>query len=165
MDGGTGNDTITTGNGADTVTLAASAGTDITTDFTAGDGGDKIAAAGIEAITTNDVTFLKSDVGAGVTWDVGATAGVLALAANVANAATLSAADLNTALTNGTISGADDGEKGIVLVSTDFDSAAVDVYAYIVEHDGTDFDGVTLLATFKNMELDNLTAANFDGFA
>jgi len=111
------------------------------------------------------VTFLKSDVGAGVTWDVGATAGVLALAANVANAATLSAADLNTALTNGTISGADDGEKGIVLVSTDFDSAAVDVYAYIVEHDGTDFDGVTLLATFKNMELDNLTAANFDGFA
>jgi S-layer protein len=164
--GGAGNDTITTGAGADTIAIASADGTDTVTDFTAGTGGDKFAATGLEAITTEDTTFAKLTAGA-TTYDVGVTAGIVTAAVDVAAAASMAASDVNTLLktTLGeTISAADDGEKAILIVSTDFD-AEVDSYMYIIEHDGTDIDGVTLLGTLKSVELDNLSAANFDGFA
>jgi len=160
--GGGGADTITTGNGADTIVHAASSGVDTITDFTAGAGGDVFDATGFEAITTQDVNFLLA--AANATIDVGTTAGIIAINADVAGAATLTAANLNTALT-GTTSGAANGEKAIFAVSTDVDSATVDVHLFIAEHDGTDFDGTTHLATLTNVQLDALTAANFDGYA
>jgi hypothetical protein len=165
--GGTAVDTITTGTGADTVVLTVAGGVDVVTDFTAGVGGDKFQDTATEAITSNDVTFAKLAANASA-YDVAATAGVISAAVNVANAATMSVGDVNTLLgttLSKTISAASDGEKAILLVSTDFDSNLVNVHAYIIEHDGTDFDAVTAFATLNTTELDNITAANFDGFA
>ena len=124
-------------------------------------------AAGIEAITTEDTTFQAATANA-TALDVGVTAGIIAAQVNVTTAASMSVANVNTLLgttLSRTISAAADGEKAILIVSTDFDSALVDAYMYIIEHDGTDFDGVTLLATLSLTEVQSLTAANFDGFA
>jgi Ca2+-binding RTX toxin-like protein len=165
--GGTGVDTITSGTGEDTFVISLTTGADIITDISTGANADAFAAASIEAITTEDTTFAKLAAGAAV-YDVGVTAGVISAAVNVANAATMSVSDVNTLLITTltkTITAASDGEKAVLLVSTDYDSALVDTYMYVIEHDGTDIDGVTLLGTLKTTELDNLSATNFDGFA
>ncbi|MDC6454726.1 hypothetical protein PQY68_05720, partial [Planktomarina temperata] len=165
--GGTGVDTITSGTGEDTFVISLSTGADIITDISTGANADAFAAASIEAITTEDTTFAKLSAGAAV-YDVGVTAGVISAAVNVANAATMSVSDVNTLLIttlSKTITAASDGEKAVLLVSTDYDSALVDTYMYVIEHDGTDIDGVTLLGTLQTTELDNLSATNFDGFA
>jgi len=165
--GGTGVDTITSGTGEDTFVISLATGADIFTDISLGANADAFSAASIEAITTQDVNFAKLAAVAAV-YDVGVTAGVISAAVNVANAATMSVADVNTLLIttlSKTITAADDGEKAVLLVSTDYDSALVDTYMYVIEHDGTDIDGVTLLATLKTTELDDISATNFDGFA
>jgi len=165
--GGTGIDTITSGTGEDTFVIALSTGADVITDISTGANSDAFAAASIEAITTEDTTFAKLAAGAAV-YDVGVTAGVISAAVDVANAATMSVTDVNTLLIttlSKTITAASDGEKAVLLVSTDYDSALVDTYMYVIEHDGTDIDGVTLLGTLQTVELDNLSATNFDGFA
>jgi hypothetical protein len=159
--GEAGNDTITTGNGADTIVHAASSGVDTITDFTAGAGGDVFDATGFEAITTEDTTFVLA--AAGLTIDVGTTAGIIAINANIAGAATLTFGNLNAALT-GTTSGAASNEQAIFAVSTDVD-AAVGVHLFIGIHDGTSFDTTTHLATLSGVQLDALTADNFDGYA
>ena len=155
--GGAGNDVISTGAGIDTVNLAAGSA-DTIADFTVGT--DIIGSLAAIATTSGAGAF-KQITAAGAE-DFGAD-GIFVVAADTATAsATMTAAQVEAAVLTGFANvGA---ETAIAVITADTDAEST-VYIYSMTSDaGTDIDSVELIGVLNNVEVDNLTAADFGGF-
>jgi Ca2+-binding RTX toxin-like protein len=188
IQGGDGNDFITTGTGADTVNVTdTGSGNDTVTDFTVGAGGDVISLSltGMEtdAAGNADVDLILLDdaatnTGAGaailatVTTDfdmaaLTANANILVvnLAGNVANAAALDAALISGGASDMTANGAIAAKDGFLAL---YDTGTDSVLAHVEVNAGVNNDAkvadvaVTDLITFKGVaDCTTLTADNF----
>jgi len=159
--GGAGADTITSGAGADTIVLATGS-SDTINSFTVGAGGDVVGGLTVPATTTGAGAF-KAITAVGAE-DFGAD-GVFAVRADTATAGlTMTAAQVEAAVLNAfTNVGAN--EVAVALVTADTDAASdVFIYSMTANAGGSDITAVELLGVIDNVILDNLTAANIDGF-
>jgi hypothetical protein len=145
---------------ADTVVFSSTSGVATITEFETGTGGDVL--DGLEAFSTNTADFNTETAAAAL--DFG-TDGITVVRANSSNVgASMTAAQVETAAVSAFTNIAA-GETHLVVLSADTDATSASYLYQMTSTAGTDIDTVTLIASLGAIELDELTAANFDGFA